>query len=148
MVLTFAVTPFKHLAMSVFQLLRLASLSFSPLLSYATRCYRQRTSSPIRSVFLALSASLTGNSNPKLPFCSPLFTSLPACILTYITKERGPALLIRSMASLKGIRRERWRYALHSTCPPCPPTELVINDVSHIRGALSDMDSPTKQSQG
>lgn len=66
----------------------------------------------------------------------PLFTSLPSCILMHICEERGPALLIRSTVLLEGIRRERWQYLLLSTCPPCPPTVLVINDVSHIRGAL------------
>lgn len=85
---------------------------------------------------LSFFTSLTVSSNPKPPVRLPLFTSLSACILMYICEERGAALLIRSTVPLKRIHRERWQYLLHSTCPPCPPTVLVINDVSHIMGAL------------
>ena len=89
------------------------------------------------------------HSNPPPAVCPPLFTAPPACILMYICKARGPAPLIRSSAQLKGIHREGWCYLLLSSCPPCPPTVLVINDVGHFEGGgLSDSESPTKQSRG
>lgn len=128
MVLTFAVPPFTYLAISVFCPLSLASIS--PSLSLSHIQYKPL----IPSISLAFYTSLTGNS--KLPAWLPLFTSLPACILMYLCEEIGPALLIRSMAPLKRLHRERRCSSLLSTCPPCPPTVLVINDVSHIRGAL------------
>lgn len=132
MVLTFAVTPFKYLGISVFCPLRLSTLSSHCSSIFISHIQCKHTAfTVIHSLCLALYVSLTEDSDPK-----PLFTSLPTCILMYICEERGPALLIRSTAPLKRILRERWWYLLLSTCPPCPPTVLVINDVSHIRGAL------------
>lgn len=134
----------KYLVTSVFCPQRLSSL-LSSLSLQLYPSYTEQSHSLSPSLFMCL---WQRNSNPGPLVCLPFFTPLPACILMYICKVRGPAPLIRSTAWLKRIHRERWRYLLLSTCPPCPPTVLVINDVSHIRGALSDMDSPTKQSQG
>lgn len=146
MVLTFAVTPFRR------------------TWEYQFSVHWGSPSSPcvFLIVCLYLSHTVSATSHP-LCFTPPLLLCIclwqgtiilnhylppSASILMYICEERVPALLIRSTAPLKELRRERWRYLLLSTCPLRPPTVQMINDVSHIRGPLSDRDTPTKQSQG
>lgn len=130
----------KYLWISVFNPLRLYSFS-----SLVFCLYRSLVPDTLH---LSLYMSLTENSNPKLPVWQPLFTPLPACISMSICKGKGPALLIRSTALLKRFHRERWWYCCsqpaHHVLPQC--WWLMMSAIS--RGPLSDMDAPTKQSQG
>lgn len=99
MALTFVVTPFKYVGISVFCPLRLHSFS-------AGIQWKHAATASIHTICPA------GSRNLK-----PSFTSLAACILRHKREETRPAPLIRSTAPLKWICGEGWWYLLLATCP-------------------------------
>lgn len=86
MALTFVVTPFKYVGISVFCPLRRHSFSAGIQWKHAAT---------------AICAAESRNLKPS-------FTSLAACILRHKCEEMGPAPLIRSTAPLKWICGEGW----------------------------------------
>lgn len=99
MALTFVVTPFKYVGISVFCPLRLHSFSAGIQRKHAA-------TASIHAIPPAESRNL-----------KPSFTSLAACILRHKCEETRPAPLIRSTAPLKWICGEGWWYLLLATCP-------------------------------